>query len=121
MRGQGRIALPEGTHFELPGKYCVPLEEDFAGVSREYLCQAFGGRVEMEGEGKVCLGLDEAGSFCVLNEAVEEEGGEFVFPCRGMFKHLRRCNQRYNRPGVNVFVCGGVCQGERKARGMGCE
>ena len=109
-------ACPEGTHFELPGKYCVPLEEDFAGVSREYLCQAFGG-VFMK-ERRVCAGLDQAGTFCILSE---EEERDYVFPCRGLFKHLRRCNQGYNRPGVNVFVCGGVCQGERKARGMGCE
>ena len=106
----------EKTHFELPGKYCVPLEEDFAGVSREYLCQAFGGRVEMEGEGKVCTGLDQAGTFCILSE---EEERDYVFPCRGLFKHLRRCNWEYQRPALNPFICG-VCE-TGKARGRRCE
>ena len=114
--GAGGCECP-GTHYDF-GDVCVPnaeTNEDFDGFSQEELCVAFGGRVLDEGGGKVCAGLDLEGTFCVL-----DAGEEGAFPCRGMFKHLRRCNGVWNRPGVNVFLCGGVCEDGRRARGGGC-
>ena len=114
--GEGRVQVSGRTHYDL-GDVCVPdaeTNEDFDGFSQEELCRGFGGRVLDEGGGKVCAGLDLEGTFCVL-----DAGEEGAFPCRGMFKHLRRCNGVWNRPGVNVFLCGGVC-GEGRARGRHC-
>ena len=60
-----------------------------------------------------CLGLDRSGTVCLLDS-------RDFFPCRGLLKHLRRCNLQYNRPALNPFICGASCpQGER-ARGAEC-
>ena len=107
--GEG-CACPE-TGWEIGG-LCVLRTGDFEGFSQEELCEAFGGDAADEGAGRVCKGLDEAGTFCVL-------GSETVFPCRGVFKSLRFCNARWGRVLVNPFVCGREC-GEGGARGMGC-
>ena len=108
----GSCACPSGTH-GLVGSYCVPLSENFAGVSDVSLCAGFGGRAEAEGEGRVCAGLDASGTFCILDSAD-------AFPCRGLFKRARRCNLDYNRPLLNPFTCGAVCP-SGSARGRGCE
>ena len=69
------------------------------------LCRAFGGTVQMEGDGEVCLNLDEAGTFCILDSAAP-----YAFPCQGLFKHLRTCNLLERpRPALNPFVCNTVC------------
>ena len=86
-----------------------------AGVSREFLCLAFGGRVEEEGDGRICAGLDKSGTFCILDSA-----GDSAFPCRGLFKHLRRCNGEYDRPALNPFICDEARE-SGNARGMDCE
>ena len=60
-----------------------------------------------------CLNLDQSGTVCVL-------GSADFFPCRGLLKHLRRCNLKYNRPALNPFICGARCQPGERARGKGC-
>ena len=93
------------------GGACVnATEEDFANEDG-VLCVAFRG--EVKGDGKICAGLDEAGTFCILDS-------ETVFPCRGLFKRVRFCNMGWNRVLVNPFVCGREC-GDEVARGKWCE
>ena len=114
--GNGGCECPEETHHDL-GDVCVPDAEtdaDLEDVAQEELCGAFGGLALDEGEGRVCKGLDKAGTFCILNPT----GTDPAFPCRGLFKHLRRCNGEYNRPALNPFLCGPHCAG--MARGRHC-
>ena len=60
-----------------------------------------------------CLGLDRSGTVCLLDS-------RDFFPCRGLLKHLRRCNLKHNRPALNPFICAASCpQGER-AYGAEC-
>ena len=127
--GGGRVYAPssgecacsdDGSVYDLGGA-CVPTEsadaaagEVFGGLADDELCARFGGMVEDEGGGRVCGGLDEAGTFCILDSAGEDP----AFPCRGLFKHLRRCNGLYERPALNPFICGEKC--DNRARGRHC-
>ena len=83
--------------------FCVPLEGGFGGLSQEVLCEdAFGGVVHEEGGGKICSGVDRAGTFCILDS-------KDAFPCRGLFKTVRTCNLVYERPALNPFACAAKC------------
>ena len=79
-------------------------------------CRMRGGEVRIDsGSGtRICLGLDRSGTFCLV-----DSGG--AFPCRGLFKHVRRCNDVYHRPALNAFICGERCGADETARGRGCE
>ena len=83
------------------------------------LCTDLGGTLqEVEGEW-VCQNLDRSGTFCIV-------GSANVFPCRGLFRHVIQCNDDYNRPALNPFICDIVCKApgapwEVKARGPNCE
>ena len=79
-------------------------------------CRMRGGEVRIDsGSGtRICLGLDQSGTFCLV------DSGD-AFPCRGLFKHVRRCNDVYHRPALNAFICGGRCGADETARGRGCE
>ena len=102
---------------------CVPEEEDspnFDGIAEEALCGAFGGmtRIATSG-GRVCSGMDANDTFCILD--AEEADGVRAFPCRGLFKHLRICNLKFNRKALNPFFCGAPCSGEdESAVGKSC-
>ena len=97
---------------------------DLAGLSpplvamsdTETECRMRGGEVRIDsGSGtRICLGLDRSGTFCLV-----DSGG--AFPCRGLFKHVRRCNDVYHRPALNAFICGARCGANETARGKGCE
>ena len=106
----GACACVSGSAWEVGG-VCVRETEDFVNEDG-VLCRAFGGRVQ----GEVCLGLDQAGTFCILDSAAP-----YAFPCRGLFKHLRTCNLLYQRPALNPFVCDEKCPGGANGKGMGCE
>ena len=109
----GTCDCPTDSHYEL-GSACIPKEGGFGDVRQETLCAAFGGTAADEGAGgRVCKGLDKAGTFCFLDSAE-------VFPCRGLFKHLRTCNLLYQRPALNPFVCDEKCPGGANGKGMGC-
>ena len=79
-------------------------------------CRMHGGEVRIDsGSGtRICLGLDRSGTFCLV------DSGD-AFPCRGLFKHVRRCNDVYHRPALNAFICGERCGADETARGRGCE
>ena len=83
------------------------------------LCTDLGGNLqEVDGEW-VCQDIDRAGTFCIV-------GSTDIFPCRGLFRQATRCNDLYNRPVINPFICAGVCPQsgapwEVKARGANCE
>ena len=79
-------------------------------------CRMRGGEVRIDsGSGtRICLGLDQSGTFCLV-----DSGG--AFPCRGLFKHVRRCNDVYHRPALNAFICGARCGANETARGRSCE
>ena len=104
------------------GGGCVPLSGDLGTLSDKVLCGAFGGTVRIAtgagGSGEVCSGMDKNDTFCIMDAA--EVDGVRAFPCRGLFKHLRRCNLKFNRPALNPFFCGERC-GEEEAMGAGCK
>ena len=79
-------------------------------------CRMRGGEVRIDsGSGtRICLGLDQSGTFCLV------DSGD-VFSCRGLFKHVRRCNDVYHRPALNAFICAARCDVDEAARGRGCE
>ena len=99
----------EGT---LRGVVCVP--EDFVGLSDETVCGVFGGELVPSGSPIACSGVDESGTFCLLDS-------RGVFPCRGLFKRARFCNFEHNRILLNPFVCGKECAGGETATGWECE
>ena len=76
--------------------------------------KVFGGRRRQQaGDIAVCSGIDIQGTFCLV-------GSRDAFPCRGLFKHVRRCNG-FNRPALNPFICGAECPGGGyTARGRYC-
>ena len=51
---------------------------------------------------RVCSGIDKNGTFCLVDS-------EDAYPCRGLFRHVRVCNDDYNRPALNPFICGAKC------------
>ena len=109
----GECVCPTDTGWEVGG-VCVKQTGEFVNADRD-LCRAFGGTVQMEGDGEVCLNLDEAGTFCILDSAAP-----YAFPCQGLFKHLRTCNLLERpRPALNPFVCNTVCL-SGTAQGRGC-
>ena len=79
-------------------------------------CRMRGGEVRIDsGSGtRICLGLDQSGTFCLV------DSGD-AFPCRGLFKHIRLCNDVYNRPALNPFICAARCDADKTARGKDCE
>ena len=113
---------------EIPGNRCGGCKEGYAELrglclpesgkyyendeySQREMCELLrGGFAENEA---VCVNVDAAGTFCVLDS-------QEVFPCRGLFRRVLHCNLAYGRPGVNPFVCGGVCSGGRVAQGGEC-
>ena len=96
----------------------APAQEEADYRSAEF-CTRLGGSVDTiadsnTGEsGEVCTGIDKAGTFCFV-------GAPEVFPCRGLFKHVERCNQMWRRPALNPFVCGAACGPQFAAVGNRC-
>ena len=78
-------------------------------------CRMLGGEVQIHSATgiRVCSGIDANDTFCLVDSAD-------AYPCRGFFRHVRRCNDDYNRRALNPFFCGARC-GERAARGDECE
>ena len=77
------------------------------------LCLDLGGELQDADDRQVCSGVDANDTFCIVNSAD-------ALPCRGLYKHVIRCNAQYNRPALNPFFCGPPCD-PQKARGPACE
>ena len=77
-------------------------------------CLLLGGEVQIHSATgiRVCSGIDSNDTFCL----VDSFG---AFPCRGLFRHVRQCNDGHNRRALNPFFCGAEC-GEKTARGGKC-
>ena len=81
--------------------------------SPEGCSKTFGGAMRVMDGQPVCSGIDIQGTFCFV-------GAREVFPCRGLFRHVWKCN-RLNRPALNPFVCDPVCSEDgNMARGRYC-
>ena len=95
-----------------PEKLCVVdgATGDFEGVAQDILCGALRG--DLEGGGKICSGVDGNGTFCVMDSTE-------AFPCRGLFRHVLKCNMQFNRTALNPFFCGRDC-GAQSAIGKDC-
>ena len=99
----------------------VPLHNspNLAQYRSPSMCADLGGTLQEVDSQWVCKGLDRAGTLCVV-------GAGDVFPCRGLFRHVIQCNDVYNRPALNPFICDAVCRPTVapwgiKARGANCE
>ena len=115
-----KVANDDKTECVCPADYralgdnCIPDAENFGGdVSQQYLCRAFGGTLQMAGNGEACSGMDRRDTFCIVDSVG-------AFPCRGLFKHLRACNLDYQRPAFDMFFCGAKCGSGRTAVGAEC-
>ena len=92
-----------------------PPPEFLDGGSGEYpadLCARLGGDVKFVSGQGVCQNIDTSGTFCFM-------GAPEVFPCRGLYKSVTRCNH-FNRPGKNPFACGRNCPEGQFACGSKC-
>ena len=76
------------------------------------LCAQMGGNVGLQGQQEFCSNMDRQGTFCFV-------GSREVFPCRGLYKNVLRCNS-INRPALNPFVCERTCPEGQFACGNGC-
>ena len=77
-------------------------------------CRMLGGEVQIHSATgiRVCSGIDANDTFCLV------DSGD-AYPCRGLFRHVRTCNDDYNRRALNPFFCGARC-GAQKAVGKDC-
>ena len=105
------------------GSYCVEKETGKFGIApQSEICRALRGGGEaapalLEGDGavKVCSGVDVNDTFCILDST---DG----LPCRGLFRHVLRCNVKFNRLALNPFFCGKKCEDDpSKPRAVGRE
>ena len=100
---------------ELGGR-CISNTGDFGDIPQSEICLALqggGNDAQLAGNGRVCSGVDANGTFCILDS---RDG----LPCRGLFRHVLRCNLEFERLALNPFFCGRRCQGEEKAVGDKC-
>ena len=108
------------TYEELSGagSLCVKGEGDYYGnIPQDVLCRALRGDPEgapLEGNGRVCSGVDANDTFCILDSV---DG----LPCRGLFRHVLRCNIEFNRLALNPFFCGKKCEDPEPPNAVGGE
>ena len=91
---------------------CIPLNAE--GVCDGLFGGEVGGEVDEGVDERICSGVDAVGTFCIV-------GSRVAFPCRGLFRHVWRCNSEYNRLAQNPFICGPRCDPETHlAKGAKC-
>ena len=66
-----------------------------------------------KGTGGCARNVDVNDTFCILDSAD-------ALPCRGLFRHVLKCNVRYSRLALNPFFCGRKCGVGEKAVGGEC-
>ena len=95
----------------------VPAQQNSPNYRSPEFCVNRGGNVRtVTGGGEsadVCVGIDQAGTFCFV-------GATEVFPCKGLFMHVETCNDTYQRPAKNPFICDVKCGPEFNAVGAKC-
>ena len=104
------------------GSYCVEKATgDFGIAPQSEICRALQGggeaapaRLEGDGELRVCSGVDKNDTFCILDSKED-------LPCRGLFRHVLRCNVEFNRPALNPFFCGERCEDPNFPNAVGRE
>ena len=104
------------------GSYCVEKATgDFGIAPQSEICRALQGGGEaaparLEGDRglKVCSGVDANDTFCILDSKED-------LPCRGLFRHVLRCNVEFNRPALNPFFCGERCEDPNFPNAVGRE
>ena len=99
-----------------PEGLCIKDDGDFRPIPQSEICLALQGGGEdarLEGGGKVCSGVDANDTFCILDSV---DG----FPCRGLFRHVLRCNIGFARKALNPFFCGQRCGDREYAVGSQC-
>ena len=98
------------------GGYCIPSAGDsmgdFGSIPQAEICQALRLPGDSDGDIRVCSGVDANDTFCMMDSAD-------AFPCRGLLRHILKCNLGYNRVALNPFFCGKICVGQ-KAVGSKC-
>ena len=98
------------------GGYCIPSAGDsmgdFGSIPQAEICQALRLPGDSDSDIRVCSGVDANDTFCMMDSAD-------AFPCRGLLRHILKCNLGYNRVALNPFFCGKICVGQ-KAVGSKC-
>ena len=100
------------------GGYCIPSVGDsmgdFGSIPQAEICQALRLPEDSDSDIRVCSGVDINDTFCIMNSAD-------AFPCRGLLRHILKCNLGFNRVALNPFFCGRKCAGDKpKAVGSEC-
>ena len=81
----------------------------------EATCRMLDGDVQIHSAtgGRVCSGIDHNDTFCIVASAS-------AFPCAGLFRHVRRCNDEFNRPALDPWHCAARCPAGKTAKGAAC-
>ena len=81
----------------------------------EATCRMLEGEVQTHSRtgSKICSGIDHNDTFCIV-------GSASAFPCVGLFRHVRRCNDDHNRPALDPWHCAAPCPSGLRARGAKC-
>ena len=101
---------------EYAGGDCVPHPRDGRKLDAGLLYSPstcddiFGGLLEDE---FFCSEIDLNDTFCLTTSAE-------ALPCAGLYEHVRLCNS-INRPALDPWHCGKVCEDGKMARGRKCE
>ena len=74
-------------------------------------CRMLGG--DVEGDARVCSGIDFNDTFCLIDS-------DAALSCVGLFRHVRRCNDDFNRPALDPWHCAARCPSGLRARGARC-
>ena len=90
------------TTLPAPAQAPDPNPDPAPNYDSPQLCETLGGTLLPVGDANICQNLDATGTFCII-------ASRDAFPCRGLFKHVIRCHD-YNRPAINPFICGPVCE-----------
>ena len=81
----------------------------------EATCRMLEGEVQTHSRtgAKICSGIDHNDTFCIV-------GSASAFPCVGLFRHVRQCNDDFNRPALDPWHCAARCPSGLRARGARC-
>ena len=93
---------------------CLGEDGDYGNIPPADVCRLLRG--SFAENNAVCVNADADGTFCILDSTGEDP----AFPCRGLFRRVLSCNVKYDRPGLNPFICGTKCDADQIAQGGEC-